>query len=163
MEAGTATTHAQYSSKHSSAPPASGRWAARAARFDEPTYAAFRWVAGALFACHGLQKVFGALGAQAAPVGSQFWLGGLIELATGALMAVGLFTRPAAFLASGTMAVAYLQFHWKLAFANAAWLPIINQGELAVLYCFAFLFMAAHGDGIASLGSRKKEAPTERT
>jgi putative oxidoreductase len=82
---------------------------------------------------------------------SQVGVGGVIELVCGTLIAVGWFTRPAAFLASGMMAVAYLQFHWKFAFANVAWAPIVNRGEPAVVYCFLFLFIATHGAGIASV------------
>ena len=55
------------------------------------------------------------------------------------------------------MAVAYIQFHWKLAFAGGMWLPGINKGELAVIYCFVFLFIAAHGSGqVATLGGRAR-------
>jgi len=69
-------------------------------------------------------------------------------------VALGLFTRGAAFLASGTMAVAYLQFHWKLAFAEFRWLPAINNGELALIYCFLFLFIAGRGSGPFALRPR---------
>ena len=121
------------------------------ARFEPACYAALRAVSGALFAFHGAQKLFGWLSTKAPPaVGSQLWVGGVIELIGGALIAIGLFTRVAAFLCSGTMAVAYCQFHWKLALADWQWLPIVNKGELAVLYCFVFLFIWVHGPGIAS-------------
>jgi putative oxidoreductase len=124
-------------------------------RLEGLAYAALRIVAGAMFSCHGMQKILGWFAASARPaVGSQAWIGGLIELACGVLIALGLFTRPAAFLASGTMAVAYIQFHWKLAFAAWKWLPIINKGELAALYCFLFLFIAARGAGVAALDRR---------
>ena len=85
----------------------------------------------------------------------QIWIGGLIELLGGAWVAIGLYTRPAAFLASGTMAVAYFQFHWRFALAGGRWIPALNQGELAVLYCFLFLFIAARGGGVASLDGRR--------
>ena len=121
-----------------------------AARFEPFAYAALRIVSGSLFACHGLQKIFGWLGSKELPaVGSQMWVGGLIELVGGVLLAVGLFTRCAAFVCSGTMAVAYFQFHFRL--AGSQWLPIVNKGELAVLFCFTFLFIFAHGPGAASL------------
>jgi putative oxidoreductase len=121
-------------------------------RFEGPTQAALRIVAGAMFACHGMQKILGLLGATSLPaVGSQLWVGGIIELLGGTLIALGLFTRVAAFLASGTMAVAYIQFHWKLQLDHNKWLPIINKGELAVLYCFVFLMIAVRGGGLASL------------
>jgi len=77
-------------------------------------------------------------------VGSQLWFGGLIELIGGLLVMVGFQTRWAAFLTSGTMAVAYFQFHWKFQF-GPEFFPIINRGELAVLNCFVFLFIACHG------------------
>jgi putative oxidoreductase len=116
-----------------------------------------RIVAGAMFACHGAQKILGVLappGHQPA-VGSQLWIGGVIELVGGILIALGLFTRPAALLASGTMAVAYVQFHWKLALENWKFLPIVNGGELAVLYCFVFLVFALSGAGALSLDGRR--------
>lgn len=118
--------------------------------------AALRLVAGGMFACHGAQKILGVLTDQPRPpVGSQLWFGGLIELVCGALVALGLFTRPAALLASGTMAVAYFQFHWEVhrpgALSGWKFLPIVNQGEPAVLYCFVFLLFAVSGAGAFSL------------
>jgi putative oxidoreductase len=122
-------------------------------RFDGTFYAVLRIVTGALFFFHGFQKIFHfKMPIPALPVGSQLWFGGIIELVCGVLIAFGFFTRPAAFLAAGTMAVAYFQFHWKLETADYAWLPAINQGESAVVYCFLFLYMAARGSGtIAAL------------
>jgi putative oxidoreductase len=126
--------------------------AAITARFEQPVYAALRFVAGAMFSLHGMQKVLGWFTTRPSPaVGSQLWIGGVIELVAGILVAVGLFTRPAAFIASGMMAVAYIQFHWKLTLTGFKWLPVMNGGELAALYCFVFLFIAARGPGIASL------------
>jgi putative oxidoreductase len=119
--------------------------------------AALRIVAGAMFACHGAQKILGVWsppGHQPA-VGSQLWFGGLIELVCGVLIALGLFTRPAALLASGTMAVAYFQFHWKLALNGWRFLPVVNGGELAVVYCFVFLVFALSGAGALSLDGRR--------
>ena len=78
------------------------------------------------------------------------WFGGIIELVGGLLVMVGLQTRWAAFLASGTMAVAYFQFHWKLQLGSH-FFPAINEGELAVIYCFVFLSIACHGGGKWSL------------
>ena len=128
------------------------------ARQAEPyLYATLRIVAGALFAFHGAQKILGWYSQFSPPVGSQIWIGGVIELVGGALIALGVLTRLAAFLTSGQMAVAYIQFHWKLAFAGGMWLPGINKGELAVIYCFVFLFIAAHGSGqVATLGGRAR-------
>jgi len=126
--------------------------ALRVSRFEPAAYAALRVVSGVLFAFHGVQKIFGWVTAKAPPAfGSQLWLGGIIELVGGALIALGLFTRHAAFLCSGTMAVAYTQFHWKLTLAGAQWLPIVNKGELAVVYCFVFLYIWTQGSGVASL------------
>jgi len=117
--------------------------------------AVLRVVAGAMFAFHGAQKVLGVLATNGQPpVGSQLWIGGVIELVGGALIALGLFTRPAALLASGTMAVAYFQFHWKLALDHGKFLPAVNGGELAVLYCFVFLVFAVSGAGAYSLDAR---------
>jgi putative oxidoreductase len=125
-------------------------------RLEEPAYAALRIVAGVLFSAHGVQKVLGLFTSKAPPAfASQLWFGGLIELCAGLLIAVGLFTRPAAFVSSGTMAVAYLQFHWKLQLADSQWLPLVNKGELAVVYCFLFLFIAARGPGLAALDARR--------
>jgi putative oxidoreductase len=120
-------------------------------RIEPWAYSALRAVAGFMFLFHGTQKLFGVLGSHGVPaVGSQMWFGGIIELACGTLIALGLFTRAAAFLASGQMAVAYFQFHWKLALGSAI-LPIVNKGELAVLYCFVFLVICLRGPGPISL------------
>ena len=121
------------------------------ARFETISYAALRIVAGFMFLWHGAQKLLGVPVAKAMPeVFTQKWVGGVIELVAGTLIMLGLFTRPAAFLASGTMAVAYIQFHWKGALGTDV-LPIVNQGELAALYCFVFLLIWARGAGAGSL------------
>ena len=126
----------------------------------EPVYAALRVVAGLLFAFHGIQKVLGLLTDKQPPVGSQLWIGGAIELVAGLMIAAGFLTVYAAFLSSGTMAVAYTQFHWKFAF-DAGFFPIVNRGELAVIYAFLFLYIACRGAGIASIdGLMKKDART---
>jgi putative oxidoreductase len=118
-------------------------------RFAPQLYALLRIVAGVLFACHGAQKLFGVLGGQRASLMTQFGLAGVIEFVGGLLIAVGMFTGLAAFIASGEMAVAYFQAHMpKSVF------PILNGGELAVLYCFLFLYIAARGNGTWSLGGR---------
>lgn len=110
-------------------------------RFVAPTYTLFRLVVGLLFACHGAQKLFGLFGGtrMTAPM---MVAAGVIELVGGVLVAVGLLASLAAFIASGEMAVAYFILH-----APHGLLPIVNHGELAVLYCFAFLFIAASGSG----------------
>ncbi len=117
-------------------------------------FALLRGGAGLMFAFHGMQKLFGVLTERVPPIGSQLWFGGIIELFAGLAIAVGLMTRPAAFLASGTMAVAYVQFHWQLALGPRLF-PTINQGELALLYSLLFLFFAAHGGGRFSLDARR--------
>ena len=122
--------------------------------FAEHAYALLRIVAGAMFAFHGVQKVLGLLTEQQPPVGSQLWIGGALELVCGLAIALGFFTRVAAFLASGTMAVAYFQFHWKFQF-DSAFFPIVNRGELAVLYSFVFLYLACRGSGRWSLDGRR--------
>lgn len=110
------------------------------------SYALLRIVAGLMFAFHGVQKIFGVLTQYQPPVGSQLWIGGVIELVGGVLIAIGLQTRLAAFLASGTMAVAYVQFHWKFELGSK-FFPTVNEGELALLYSFVFLFVACKGAG----------------
>jgi putative oxidoreductase len=122
-------------------------------KFEAAFYTVLRFVLGAMYALHGTQKLF------AFPVDSgkkieqfsQIWIGGVLELGCGVLIALGLFTRGAAIIASGTMAVAYFQFHKGYLIDNFGWLPIVNHGELAVVYCFAFLYIAAHGPGRLSI------------
>lgn len=116
-------------------------------KYSNPAYALLRIVSGLLFALHGAQKVFGLLGGFQPPAGSQLWFGGLLELVGGLAILVGFQTRIAAFLCSGMMAVAYFQFHWKLQVGAAFW-PVVNKGELAVIYCFLFLYLATRG-GVA--------------
>lgn len=107
----------------------------------------FRILAGTMFACHGAQKILGAFGGiPAEHLNLMTRTAGIIELVGGALIAVGLFTRPAAFLASGLMAFAYFIGH-----AGQGFFPKVNQGELAVLYCWIFLYIAAQGPGAWSL------------
>ena len=114
-------------------------------------YVLLRVVSGLAFAFHGVQKHFGYQREGPAPeFGSQIWIGGWIELVTGSLMALGLFTRWAAFLASGTMAVAYVQFHWRFQL-GPQFFPTINKGELALIYAFVFFYIACRGPGRMSL------------
>ncbi|HEX2690746.1 MAG TPA: DoxX family protein [Kofleriaceae bacterium] len=122
--------------------------------------AVLRIVSGAMFSFHGAQKLFGVLSTpeHQPPAWSQLWFGGIIELIGGILIALGLFTRPAALLASGTMAVAYFQFHWKLAMDHWKFLPAVNGGELAVLYCFVFLVFAVSGAGSFSIDRLRSRA-----
>jgi putative oxidoreductase len=113
----------------------------------EGSYALLRVVTGLLFAFHGYQKFSGP---QVPPAGSQMWLGAVIELVGGLLIAIGLATVYAAFLASGTMAVAYTQFHWKFQMGEA-FFPAVNKGELALVYCVLFFYFACRGGGPYSL------------
>jgi putative oxidoreductase len=122
-------------------------------RYTEYLYALFRIVFGLLFFSHGAQKIFGALGGQKAGA-PLILLAGWIELVAGLLIAVGLFAAIAAFIASGEMAVAYFVAH-----ASGGWHPLINHGEAAVLYCFAFLYIAARGAGAWSLDGAIRRRP----
>jgi putative oxidoreductase len=113
-------------------------------KFTDYAYALLRITAGAMFTFHGVQKVLGILADAQPPVGSQLWFGGVIELLGGLVVMLGFKTRWAAFLCSGTMAVAYFQFHWKLQL-GPQFFPAINHGELAALYSFVFLYIACRG------------------
>jgi putative oxidoreductase len=119
-------------------------------RFAPYIYALMRIVTGVLFACHGAQKLFGVLGGHRVPLMSLFGLAGVIEFGGGLLIALGLFASIAAFIASGEMAYAYFTVH-----APKGTFPIQNAGELAVLYCFVVLYIAARGNGIWSVGGGK--------
>ena len=125
-------------------------------RFAPHLLAALRIMAGLLFLTHGLVKLFGfPQGAQPGqvPLMSLMGVGGVIELVTGGLIVLGLFTRPAAFIAAGQMAIAYFMFH-----APSGFYPIVNEGELAILYCFIFLYLTAAGPGRFSLDARSRRA-----
>ena len=112
--------------------------------WSDHAYALMRIVAGGMFSFHGLQKIAGVLSQMQPPIGSQLWFGGLIELFGGLAVMLGVQTRPAAFLCSGTMAVAYVQFHWKFQLGPSVF-PTINKGELAALYCVVFFVIACRG------------------
>lgn len=120
--------------------------------YSSQTYALMRITVGLLFFCHGMSKLFHfPVGPPpGAPLFVVYGAGG-IELVCGALVAVGLLTRWAAFIASGQMAVAYWMAH-----STKALLPIANQGELAVLYCFVFLFVSSHGAGMWSVDAARR-------
>jgi putative oxidoreductase len=127
------------------------------------TYFLLRVVSGLLMASAGTLILFGWFGGMPdqpspPPLLSQTGIGGVLELAGGILIMLGLFTRPAAFIVSGMMAVAYWQFHAP----TAAW-PLQNQGVPAVLFCFIFLYMAARGGGEWSLDAliRSRKAKAE--
>ncbi|HTO56345.1 MAG TPA: DoxX family protein [Pseudomonadales bacterium] len=121
------------------------------AKFMEPlggyTYALLRIVTGLLFMFHGSQKLLGwPLEPMAGLPTFVTYIAGPIELIGGALVAIGLLTRWSAFLCSGLMAAAY----W-LAHGSKAFFPILNGGELALVFCFAFLYISSHGPGMWSL------------
>jgi putative oxidoreductase len=110
-----------------------------------------RMIIGFTFSCHGAQKLLGLFGGMGghgakAPFPSISWIGGVLELVGGLLIFLGLFTRPVAFILCGEMAVAYFRIHAP----RGVW-PIVNGGELAVVYCFLFLYLFAAGAGPVSL------------
>jgi putative oxidoreductase len=120
-------------------------------RVSEIALNLLRIAGGFLFVEHGLQKILGLLGGFGpeggpAPTGSIYWVAGMFELVGGTLIALGLFTRPVAFLCSGEMATAYFLRHAP----NGFW-PMVNHGELPALYSFLWLFIAANGGGRFSL------------
>ena len=123
-------------------------------KYSEWIYAIMRIVIGFLFACHGAQKLFGVLGSQGRAAGGLMTVGGIIEFGGGVLVALGLWAGYAAFLASGMMAVAYFTAH-----APGGFWPILNHGELAVAYCFVFLFIASKGSGRLSLKKLMRKSP----
>jgi putative oxidoreductase len=117
-------------------------------RFAPQIYALMRIVAGLLFFCHGAAKIFGVMGGPQMPYGSILGAAGFIELIGGLLIAVGFLTGYAAIIASGEMAAAYFIAH-----APKGGVPLQNGGELAVLYCFVFFYVAARGGGVWSVDS----------
>jgi putative oxidoreductase len=122
-------------------------WAPRA-------LAALRIVAGLLFLAHGVIKLWGFPSdgqPGIVPMFSLFWVGAILEVLGGALIILGLFTRPAAFILAGEMAVAYWLFH----FPKSPY-PAVNGGDAAILFCFIFLYLACAGAGAWSLDSKRK-------
>lgn len=110
-------------------------------RFADPFFCIMRLVVGLMFACHGLDKIFGTFGGQRVEVPLMV-VGGWVEIVCGLLVAFGLLTRIAAFVASGEMAVAFFMMH-----AKGTIIPYINKGELAVIYCFVFFYIFLRGAG----------------
>ena len=120
-------------------------------RFHDPLYAISRFIIGLLFAGHGAMKLFGWFGGKdmPKPLPPKMMVAGIIELGGGLMIAFGLLTTIAAFICCGEMAVAYFTVHAKM--PPNALSPWENKGELAVLYCFVFLYIAAHGGGKYSI------------
>ena len=126
-----------------------------------PLLSVLRVVAGFLFIAHGTQKLFGlpvAMPGGPAQLQSLIGAAGVIELVGGGLVLVGLLTRPAAFILSGEMAFAYFMQH-----APSGFWPIVNQGELAVLYCFVFLYFSVAGAGPWSLDALMHHRDVQHT
>jgi putative oxidoreductase len=121
-------------------------------RYAPQLYAILRIIAGLMFAMHGTQKLFGWPGTKDPATVPLMITAGVIEVVAGVLIAIGLLTSWMAFIASGEMAVAYFKAH---AHPIISW-PILNEGELAVLYCFVFLFMAGYGSGIWSVDNARR-------
>jgi len=125
-------------------------------KLQDVVLAVTRVVFAFMFACHGAMKLFGAFGGHAMLHDPWMLTAGVLEFGGGILIALGLFTHSVAFLLSGEMAVAYFMAHFN-AHTPGGFLPIVNQGELAVVYCFFFLYLAARGAGALSIdGMRKK-------
>lgn len=121
-------------------------------RFADPVYCIMRLFVGLMYACHGAQKILGWFtppGKPPQPLDAFTTLGGWIELVCGLLIALGLITSIAAFIASGQMAVAFFKVHF--AATAMGWVPLVNRGELAVAYCWIFLFICFYGGGRISL------------
>ncbi len=126
-------------------------------RFSPQLLSALRIMSALLFMAHGTAKLLGfpptEMFAQPPETGSLIWIAGALELVGGALLAIGLFTRPVAFVLSGQMAFAYFIGH-----ASQAFWPVQNGGDAAILFCFIFLYIAAAGGGPLSVDNaiRKK-------
>ena len=130
-------------------------------KYSSCLYATLRIVAGLMFALHGSQKLFAWPGGNApVPLGSLMGFAGLVELIGGLLIAFGLLTSYAAFIASGQMAVAYFIAHASPATVLT---PLLNRGEGAVLYCFIFLFLAVAGGGSWTIDSLRRSRASRGT
>ena len=124
-----------------------------------PLLSVLRIVTALIFMAHGTQKLFAFPAAPQSglpPVGSLFWVGGVMELVGGLLILLGLFTRPVAFLLAGEMAVAYWMFH-----APRNFYPVLNGGDASILYCFVFLYLVAAGPGPWSLDAMRGRSQGE--
>src|SRR5215217_2301351 len=124
----------------------------RLSAYAPQALAVLRIVTALLFILHGTQKVLGfpAMEGGTPPLMSLFGIAGLIEIVTGILVLVGFFTRPAAFVASGTMAVAY----WMVHVSMGGMIPTNNGGDAAILFCFVFLYLVFSGPGAWSVNKQ---------
>ena len=126
-------------------------------RYQSQLLGLLRIVAGLLYLAHSLVKLLGfPPGAPPGqvPFASLFGAAALVEVVAGTLILLGLFTRPAAFIAAGEMAIAYWMIH-----APQSPYPVVNKGEVAILFCFVFLYFAAAGPGAFSLDSARARRP----
>ena len=133
----------------------------RLAGYHSPVLSAFRIIFGLLYTIHGSQKLFGWPVAAPGPIAVgdwPLWWAGLIEFVLGIMITLGFMTRIAAFIASGEMAFAYFYQHWPplKGGETASFWPIENGGELAIMFCFAFLLIATTGAGTASVDARRR-------
>ena len=131
------------------------------ARYQPQALGLLRLVSGYLFIMHGTTKLFHVPYIEMfanVPTGSLFWFAGVIELVVGALLILGLFTRVAAFIGSGEMAFAYFIGHVS-SNSSTVLLPILNGGELAVTWCFVFLYLAIAGGGAFALDNVLNRQP----
>ena len=130
-------------------------------KYQPQLRALLRIVVALLFMEHGLAKLIHFPVAQPGapdPLPAILLAAAIIEIVAGALITLGLFTRLAAFIAAGEMAIAYFMFH-----APAGFWPIVNMGEGAILYCFVFLYLAAAGPGAWSVDGMRAQAPATQT
>ncbi len=135
-------------------------------RYADPVYCIMRLIVGLMLACHGAQLVLGQFGGMQGSDNPVSQIGGWFQLVGGLLVAFGLFTRVAAFILSGEMAVAYFMFHVGHAPTTMAKIfPIANKGELAVFYCWVFFFMVFYGPGRCSIDALigQSRVPEERS
>jgi putative oxidoreductase len=141
----------------------------RLAGYHSPVLSAFRIIFGLLYTIHGSQKLFGwPVAAPGGPVevgAWPFWWAGLIEFVLGIMITLGFMTRIAAFIASGEMAFAYFYHHWPPLSGGetASFWPIANGGELAIMFCFAFLLLATAGPGTLSADARRRPVAARTT
>src|SRR5262245_53447063 len=143
---------------------------ARLAGYHSPVLSIFRIIFGLLYTIHGSQKLFswpiGLPGGGSVAVGDfPLWWAGLIEFVLGIMITLGILTRIAAFIASGEMAFAYFYQHWPplKGGGTASFWPIANGGELAIMFCFAFLLIATAAAGGLALDTRRRPVAAKAT